>query len=392
MRINVISKMVRKKTSSYLKGSFFLFIFMMILMSTVFISVINQYSQLKNDFIDNNNMHIIEVNSFINKSMPNKIESLKYEDKKNIYKKIKDKYPNSSFNIYTESSIAMGISDKENNTFFIYSMDNTLAKSFGLDLTNNNGYLTTELSEKKSTLSIPIIDNSSDGYVANDYYEYVLNIKPLPQLNSPFIDTSLEKLYVSEETYEFIIGKIFEKNLNDETIKSLDKILIYIDDLSNVKQIGELLNDDGYNCNYTFSAFNDMSSSLKNTTLIGMILIIFIVLISCINIVVSFNLYFKNLQKDIGILKHYGYDSQLIFKIYKRTFEIPFIISLILILIYSFIISVVLMKSEFIKVFCIASVVIMIMMYIIYFLISLHLKKICNKELLFLVKYSKQFE
>lgn len=392
MKMNIISKMVRKKTNSYLKCSFALFIFMMILMSTVFISIINQYYQLKSDFIDNNNMHIIEVNSFINKSTPNKIESLRFEDKKSISEKIKDKYPNSNFNIYTESSIAMGISDKKDNTFFIYSMDDKLAQSFGLDLKNKNGYLTNEINEMKSTLNIPIIDNSNEGYVANDYYEYTLNIKPLPKLNSPFIDTTLEKLYVSENTYNFILNKIFEKNSNNNDVQSLDKIYIYVDDLSKIKQIGTFINESGYNCNYAFNAFDDMSSSLKNTTLIGMILIVFIVFISGINIVVSFNLYFKNLQKDIGILKHYGYSSQLIYNIYKKTFESPFIISLIVILAYSFIISIILMKAAFIKTFIITSIVIITMMYFIYFLISIYLKKICNKDILFLIKHSKQFE
>ena len=56
-----ISKIIAKKTSLYLKISMSLFVLSLVLLTTAVIFVQQQYMQLRKDFVDNSNTHIISV-------------------------------------------------------------------------------------------------------------------------------------------------------------------------------------------------------------------------------------------------------------------------------------------------------------------------------------------
>ena len=56
-----ISRIIAKKTSLYLKISMSLFVLSLILLTTAVTFVQQQYIQLKKDFVDNANTHIISI-------------------------------------------------------------------------------------------------------------------------------------------------------------------------------------------------------------------------------------------------------------------------------------------------------------------------------------------
>ncbi len=56
-----ITRIIAKKTSLYFKFSMILFVVSLILLSTAFLFVLQQYIQLNNDFVDNANTHIIKI-------------------------------------------------------------------------------------------------------------------------------------------------------------------------------------------------------------------------------------------------------------------------------------------------------------------------------------------
>lgn len=61
-----ISRIIAKKTSLYLKISMSLFVLSLILLTTAVTFVQQQYIQLKKDFVDNANTHIISITSITN--------------------------------------------------------------------------------------------------------------------------------------------------------------------------------------------------------------------------------------------------------------------------------------------------------------------------------------
>lgn len=60
-----ISRIIAKKTSLYLKISMSLFVLSLILLTTAVTFVQQQYIQLKKDFVDNANTHIISITSVL---------------------------------------------------------------------------------------------------------------------------------------------------------------------------------------------------------------------------------------------------------------------------------------------------------------------------------------
>lgn len=332
MRMNYkkISKMILKKSNKYLKISVALFAFSLIFLSTFLIMFINQYMQVKRDFIDNDNTHIIEVSY---EEHQNNVCELKFSDLEDMDIEIKANFKDLQYDIVKEYQLNFGIEDENHNTMFIYGLSDNASKFLnGVELKNDNIYQNTANVEY-IILKIPIIFADKNGLTSNDIVSYQLKNNSIDLKNTIFNSYKEQKdrAFVNFETYKKIIEQAYNINWDDFEhqfdiknifgIQAIHKVFIHINDLNQVEKIATIIDNMGFATNYTFKSFDNFSESMNNTVFIFIILVFTILAITIIYMILSFNSYLKVQQKDMGILKQYGYSEKKIHKIYSRNIK-----------------------------------------------------------------------
>lgn len=401
-KVNKISKLLRKKTNSHFKISLTMFIISLILLSTSLVFLINQYNQLERDFIKNNNTHVIEITSL---SISDKETSyLKFSDMDLIKKNLTGFIEREDYKIFKESMVNFGVSDKKGISYFISGIDDEAFLLFGIDNDKKGVGYSRSYDEEEKVLDIPKIEISTEGFTGDGHKEYPLEIKRINGDTSPLelYEFDTEKMYVNMDTFREIIKIMYDLDWNDFVseydstnkfgIQGIYKIYVYVNDLNNVDSIAEIINDLGFNTNYTFKSFENFSNSISNTVLIASILICIILLITSINIILSFNSYYKMQRKDIGILKQFGYSQNVIYKIYSRTLNLTFLIIMTVIIIYTIFIGMFFIKYNYLKSIMFIFCFMVFILYIICFIIRFLLKKYCKENIISLLKKSKEFE
>lgn len=397
-----ISKLILKKSTSYLKVSVITFFISLILISTCSILFINQYIQVKNDFLENNNTHMITITSYNS----NELNKLYFYDKEKIQDNINKKFKDLKFSIFNEYQFNIGLEDDKEKINYIYSIDDEGKRIFEGDLKDNTIYKVENSNKSKSTnLKIPIVNINDDGIESNSEYLYKMNVIENIKNNNPLNlnDIHLDKGYISFNTYKKIIEKMFnmtwkefhinyDKNYN-YGVNSIYKLHIYVDDISNVREVANLINDMGYNTTYMLNAFDNFDESLKNTFFISIIFLIIIFIMTIINLILSFNSYLKIQQKDMGILKQFGYSNLRIYNIFKFNINKIFYILLITILVYIGLISPIFIDIKnfeyiFMLILALITIIFIVNKLVLWFILNHYIKQ----DVLKLLKFNKEFE
>lgn len=396
-----ISKIIAKKTSLYLRISIILFIVSLILLSTAIIFVYQQYKQLRKDFVDNINTHLITVTRKVRPGL-NSTFPLTFEDEKNI-KKIIDNNPQSY--MYSKYSIGFGISDNNDNVYFVKGIDNQIIKNSDIgEIKDNEAIVSSNIEKQRILLKIPVINVQEGGFISN--YTKELKIQCIQNFIfvEPFeeLEINPDTIFVNTQTLKKIISLMYNTTWEDYIynydksnpygIEIIESINVYVDNLQDVKQVANSLQDSSYEVKYVLSAFDDLQGSLNNTYNIYGLLLIFILLTTTINIILSFRGYLINMQKDMGILRHYGYSPKRVYNIYRMTIINPYIKVVLIMSIYILIISLLVLKFDFWKICILTLALILFLIGIILAILLQMLKKICAKEIINLLKKSKEVE
>lgn len=400
---NYVSKLILKKTSKFLKISICLFAFSLILI-TLFLNVFfNQYLQMKKDFVDNDNIHIIEISTFqVNKSFS---RELNFDDKNIISKLITDYNNEIDFTVINEYQLNFGIENDSGDVFFLYGLDDFGAKFLNKDILKDNYLYSSSLNVDKTTLNIPIIQINEGGLSSNTVQPVQFSVDSDIPSKTPLsiYETALEQTYISFNTYKHLIERIynikwdnFVSKYNTDNkfgIQAIYKIFVYVENIKNVNTVAKILYENGYSTNYTFKSFDNFDQSIKNTIFISGALITLVFIIASIYIILSFNSYLRVQQKDMGILKHYGYTKQQIRKLYSHNINIIFAGMSIFMLIIIIGVTMLLINTQLIKYIFIISACVYFPMFIInriisYFMLNIYVKK----DIYTLLKSSKEFE
>jgi hypothetical protein len=241
--------------------------------------------------------------------------------------------------------------------------------------------------------------NSQDYSIAKDM---------LKTLRSSWFILSFDEknIFVSKETYENMVSIMYGMDYNefvkqyleksDMGIGMIDKIIVYVDDIADVKSIAKVIADIGYNPSYALNAFDNLTTSLQTSKIIGFIVMFAFFIITIINMNNAYDMYLRNSQKDIGILKHYGYSEKMILSIYMKNFRNILYMTFGIISALTVVAAFLLMKS-YIYIFpCISMLIVIIVMFVLLMIVYLisrrNAKKIINKNVLVLVKFSKENE
>lgn len=396
-----ISKIIARKTSLYLKISMSLFVLSLVLLITAVIFVQQQYIQLKKDFVDNANTHIISTIR-LQGEHPNITYPLSFQDEKNI-ENLTEEYTDTY--IYSEYVIPFGISDTDDATYFIEAVDNDFFERSGFNkIDENEAVVSSEFQAKTVNLKIPIINVDDNGFTSDDSVDLELSFIPTTTTQAPFdeFDIKPDTIIVNTKTFENIIEIMYQVsweefqkssiNENPYGIEALKKINVYVDDLDNVKEVANSLKNNNYEINYVLGAFEDLQSSLTQSYMIYAILLIFILIVTGTNTIISFRGYLYSMQKDMGIFRHYGYTCSQVYDIYFSLIINPYIKIAGVVSIYAFVVSSLLLKKDFAIPFVLSFALIIFFVGIILISLLYILRKLSKKEIIILLKQSKEVE
>lgn len=385
-----LSMKIRKKTTMSLKCATIIFAITTIAVAVYMVFIINEQVNVNKNFYNNDNTHIITIHNKIDKYGSHFLDLKDKEKIINIIKKTG--YLNSCI-ISNEYKINYGInSDKD--SYFITAYDEEIYSKLGINLKDGEAISTDLKNDEEIVLYIPKVDEMSGEMVAKDYINMKININSYKKNNIYFIRNQ-HFLYVNYNTLKKMSLLINGLSENDESVletENINSILIYVDDFDNVRKIAKSLEKNNYNINYTLSAFENLGESLKESKTIGFIILFVLFLIAVVNMILSSEIYLRNSQKDMGILRHYGYDKEVVNKVYSINFRNIFFkvgcISLSLEILCSFI----WIKCNLIINSLIVMPIVVGMLIIVYFIIKSRIGKYVNKEILHLIKFSKENE
>lgn len=404
MHDRFISKLIAKKTGSYLRLSLVLFLLSLLLLVSSFIFMMYQYRQVQKDFVDNSNTHLIEITSSYDVADPTRHIPLSYSDVTNVKALLTEHFPDraQSFVVYT---INFGIKAENDAVYFIRGTDAFSLKKLGLpDLIDNQSLSAAGTEAKRIVLNIPVVQIEDGGYRSSETAAYPLTL--IPYTSNLFMLEDLkkfkERLYVNETTFQ----KIFEIALQmpwDEVVERYDrgedvasqlvnKIFVYVDQLSDVKRVASLLEDHGYDLRYTLGAFDDLSRSINAQYWFMGVLLLLIYIITTINVVMSFRGYLRSMQKDMGILLHYGYTHQRVYRIYRHVIVHPFVVLFLILGLYTFVVSILFLSDTFFIDAPLAIVFLFLLIGIVMFMVLGILRRITEQDILYLLKASKEME
>jgi ABC-type lipoprotein release transport system permease subunit len=165
-----------------------------------------------------------------------------------------------------------------------------------------------------------------------------------------------------------------------------------VNEFDDVKSIAEDIDELGYNVEYTLDAFENLSKSLKDSKVIGLFVLLCVLLIAIVNIILSSENYLRTSQKDMGILLHYGYDRKVVKKIYLNNFIGIFVRIAIGVFILNILVSSIFVRQNLLANCTIICFIIAVILFVVFIIVRQRLYRYLEKDILDLIKFSKEIE
>ena len=391
-----VSLLIRKKSTSYLKVSFIIFTLSLIMIASIAIAGLSQYTNIHREFIENDNTHTICVSGLEYDGI---FEDLTIKDKEDISRLINKNFPNVKYDIFLQSKINIGLSDKDNNHFNFNVIDNDCGQWLKVNELKDNTIYTSDKKvniPSKVILEIPVLKEVDGGVVSDQTKEFTLNYSNEADPKNIFenyINTPGVHYYINYNTYVNLTSLMYNTPKGEVKNNTVDHLFIYVNQLEDVDKVANLLIEKNYGTDYTIKAIDSLDETLQTIIKVIFILIIIVFLFTCVNLLLSFDSFIKLQKKDIAILKHLGYTNKRIIKIYSINIINIFIKLGLGIVIYSLILGLLILNINYllhIILLCLIEIASLSIVCAIIILICL--RKYVSKNILELMKKDKAFE
>lgn len=380
-----------------MKLSLLIFITMIALLCFSLLFYLSYSNDNNKNYTENEIVHVLSVegkfddNTYRNLRPQDKVDLDNYLSKKDYDASTEFFYSLSGVTVNNETSISI-IGVDENASHYISDSD-----------LENDVLYTNDFDSAELEIDIPIIHSDEDGNMnIDDSIKKTYPIKKV--IKNKVIDyfyhdyDNLKKVYVTKETYLEIFKLV---NPDKEKISSvydsenivIDSAYVNVTDLADVDKIANKLGDEGYDINYTFSAFDAMGTSLQKNGILFFIMIMILLVVASVNLILSMVSYIDMSTKDMGVLKFMGYDSRRIYNIYKRNINRIFLLLAIVAEVCITILTFVTIDQNIGSVILGLSIGVISLLLILDLIINeFYLKKVTKNNLLYLIKETKQFE
>ncbi len=302
-----ISRIIAKK-----KKYIFLILMAVFILITVMTTVVGsfslyQYDTAKKNFSDNPFAKTIEITSYSSKS--NETRKLNSEDVDCVKEILKQTDVNCK--VVIEYLIHFGIPTDAGDIVFVKSFSDDF---FAEEILNNRDTLITKnpAFQDKVVLSIPVIKNEDGGYSSDTSVlkEYeCLKIDDNSVLNGYIKE---DELIASETVFKDIVGAMFA----DKGYSDVENIYVNVDSINDVKNIANVLSSEKYDVKHAFEYYDDLDVSVSRLIHFSLMVLVLLLIFALLFLVGLFELTLKNSVGDIAILKHLGFRSGSIDKVY----------------------------------------------------------------------------
>lgn len=302
-----ISRIIAKK-----KKYIFLILMAVFILITVMITIVGsfslyQYDMAKKNFSDNQFAKTIEITSYSPKS--NETRKLNSEDVDCVKQILKQTDVNCK--VVIEYLIHFGIPTDVGDIVFVKSFSDDF---FAEETLNNRNTLITKnpAFQDKVVLSIPVIKNEDGGYSSDTSVlkEYeCLKIDDNSVLNGYIKE---DELIASETVFKDIIGTMFA----GKGYPDVENIYVNVDSINDVKNIANVLTSEKYDVKHAFEYYDDLDVSISRLIHFSLMVLVLLLIFALLFLVGLFELTLKNSVGDIAILKHLGFRSGSIDKVY----------------------------------------------------------------------------
>ena len=302
-----ISRIIAKK-----KKYLFLILMAVFILITVMITIVGsfslyQYDMAKKNFSDNQFAKTIEITSYSPKS--NETRKLNSEDVDCVKQILKQTDVNCK--VVIEYLIHFGIPTDVGDIVFVKSFSDDF---FAEETLNNRNTLITKnpAFQDKVVLSIPVIKNEDGGYSSDTSVlkEYeCLKIDDNSVLNGYIKE---DELIASETVFKDIIGTMFA----GKGYPDVENIYVNVDSINDVKNIANVLTSEKYDVKHAFEYYDDLDVSISRLIHFSLMVLVLLLIFALLFLVGLFELTLKNSVGDIAILKHLGFRSGSIDKVY----------------------------------------------------------------------------
>lgn len=302
-----ISRIIAKK-----KKYIFLILMAAFILITIMITIVGsfslyQYDMAKKNFSDNQFAKTIEITSYSPKS--NETRKLSSEDVDCVKEILKQTDVNCK--VVIEYLIHFGIPTDVGDIVFVKSFSDDF---FAEETLNNRNTLITKnpAFQDKVVLSIPVIKNEDGGYSSDTSVlkEYeCLKIDDNSVLNGYIKE---DELIASETVFKDIIGTMFA----GKGYPDVENIYVNVDSINDVKNIANVLTSEKYDVKHAFEYYDDLDVSISRLIHFSLMVLVLLLIFALLFLVGIFELTLKNSVGDIAILKHLGFRSGSIDKVY----------------------------------------------------------------------------
>lgn len=302
-----ISRIIAKK-----KKYIFLILMAAFILITIMITIVGsfslyQYDMAKKNFSDNQFAKTIEITSYSPKS--NETRKLSSEDVDCVKQILKQTDVNCK--VVIEYLIHFGIPTDVGDIVFVKSFSDDF---FAEETLNNRNTLITKnpAFQDKVVLSIPVIKNEDGGYSSDTSVlkEYeCLKIDDNSVLNGYIKE---DELIASETVFKDIIGTMFA----GKGYPDVENIYVNVDSINDVKNIANVLTSEKYDVKHAFEYYDDLDVSISRLIHFSLMVLVLLLIFALLFLVGIFELTLKNSVGDIAILKHLGFRSGSIDKVY----------------------------------------------------------------------------
>jgi hypothetical protein len=401
MKSKSVGKIIIKKSIKTYRRMIIIFLLIFLVISAYLSFYVVSISNNNKNFYNNKNAHIIDIEGKTVNNVFCKLNQNDVDEINNILNKSKEDYKLST--IYKLSSGILNSTDQ--NGVILYGIDENFASTISEKFIFEDDVFYSDQDIKKMKLIIPQIVFTKDGNVISDSYcEKEFDVNNIESL----VDNPLLKDFYSMNTYDmpvvimtnhtfFDILKLMLYNEDEDVNKdqsnlydyiSIEKVYVYVDHISSLNSIVTNLDDSGFYIRYAFDSFENFSKDLTLENILYHLILIVILFLSGAYIILSYKNYMKSQQKDIGILKLFGYKEEDIYRIYSFTLYRLFIIHFTLISVFNIATCIhsiqVFLTIEFVESILTIILILVIKMSVI--------KGIVKKNILSLLKYDKEFE
>jgi len=399
-----VSKMIVKKSNTYLKVSLFIFELILIAFSTVFLVSMKERIHDEKNFDDNIRVHTIAIHSKMERDYT--VNALTINDMADI-KEILERtgYKDRDYRLSPVYGITTGIIDFDSSdAYVIYGIP---SDSYWL---NDNQQMQDDILYMKNTqakninLFVSILKEEEGGLSTDEAKTYTMKTDQLKSSALALYDDrhqGLRYAYVNGSTFCKLLSTVNQISVTEEDLSSsqmsnykvVDKIFLYVNDLYKVEDTARLLEQSSYQVSCTLDAFDSFGDSMKEKRMFMEILMVCMIIFTIFIVVLSFQAYLKIQQKDMGILKFYGYNEVKLREIYSRSINRMFLKLCGFVTFYTILFGVVCVPFSFFYYVLLDLLIVGIVLLCTNRIVVLYLlKKMLRKNILQLVKISKEFE